>query len=57
MYKKTYVHPKIQIVNINPSDIICTSGDTQRLHIGNFEEDDIPMHDLDNNDEWVIWGE
>lgn len=57
MKKKAYNKPMIQIVNINQSEIICTSSGTQKLRMGNVEEDDIPSHNPDDNDGWVIWGE
>lgn len=29
MQKKTYVEPKLKIINVDQTDIICTSGDPE----------------------------
>lgn len=51
MYKKEYKQPQIKVVNLDSSDIICTS--TEILGRGRVEEDDTPTPDRSG----FIWGE
>ena len=55
MYKKEYKQPQIKVVNLDSSDIICTS--TEILGRGRVvveeEDDDTPTPDRSG----FIWGE
>lgn len=39
MQKKTYVKPAIKVVNIDQTDIICTSGDDDTPQPYNYDDE------------------
>lgn len=57
MNKKIYKHPKLRVVELNPTEIMNTSTDFRQLKRGYLNDADAPSSNFDDNEEWVIWGE